>query len=64
LKGWAILHAIICLIFVWIGRYQFFEKVMSLLTGIMFITLNLTKQQLLGHVRKRGRDCDRKLLPF
>lgn len=48
LKGWAILHAIICLIFVWIGRYQFFEKVMSLLTGIMFITLNLTKQQLLG----------------
>lgn len=39
LKGWAILHAIICLIFVWIGRYQFFEKVMSLLTGIMFITI-------------------------
>jgi Mn2+/Fe2+ NRAMP family transporter len=39
LKGWAILHAIICLLFVWIGRYQFFEKVMSLLTGIMFITV-------------------------
>lgn len=39
LQDWAILHAVISLLFVWIGRYHLFEKVMSLLTGVMFITV-------------------------
>lgn len=36
---WAVIHALITLLFVWIGRYQFFEKIMALLTGVMFLTV-------------------------
>lgn len=39
LHTWAILHAIFALLLVWIGRYQFFENIMALLTGIMFLTI-------------------------
>ncbi len=39
LYTWAIIHAIVTLLLVWIGRYLFFEKIMTLLTGVMFLTV-------------------------
>jgi len=39
LQAWAIIHSLIALGLIWIGRYQLFEKVMTILTGLMFLTV-------------------------
>lgn len=37
--AWAIIHSIVGFILIWIGRYLLFEKVMTFLIAIMFITI-------------------------
>jgi Mn2+/Fe2+ NRAMP family transporter len=39
LKGWAIITGLIGLVFVWFNRYAVFEKVMTVLIGIMFVVV-------------------------
>lgn len=39
LWAWAIIHGVVGFGLVWIGKYQVFEKVMTYLTGFMFITV-------------------------
>jgi Mn2+/Fe2+ NRAMP family transporter len=39
LKGWAILTGLVGLVFVWFNRYAVFEKVMTVLIGIMFVVV-------------------------
>ncbi|SEN57049.1 Nramp family divalent metal transporter [Lihuaxuella thermophila] len=36
---WAILHGLVGFLLVWTGKYQLFEKVMTALVGIMFVTV-------------------------
>ena len=37
LKWWAILTGLVGLVFVWFNKYEVFEKVMTILVGIMFV---------------------------
>ncbi|MGW6837414.1 Nramp family divalent metal transporter [Streptomyces sp. NPDC054949] len=37
LKGWAVLCGLVGLVFVWFNRYAVFEKVMTVLVGVMFL---------------------------
>lgn len=37
--AWAIIHSILGFILIWVGRYLLFEKVMTVLVGVMFITI-------------------------
>ncbi|HWO78706.1 MAG TPA: Nramp family divalent metal transporter [Bacillus sp. (in: firmicutes)] len=39
LWAWAIIHAVVGFLLVWTGRYLLFERVMSVLIGVMFITI-------------------------
>ncbi|MCP3740484.1 Nramp family divalent metal transporter [Rossellomorea sp. BNER] len=39
LWAWAIIHSIVGFLLVWTGRYLLFERVMTVLIGIMFITI-------------------------
>ncbi|WP_085524231.1 Nramp family divalent metal transporter [Tuberibacillus sp. Marseille-P3662] len=39
LWAWAVIHAIVGFILVWMGRYGVFERVMMVLIGVMFITV-------------------------
>lgn len=37
LKGWAMLTGVVGLVFVWFNKYDVFEKVMTVLVGVMFV---------------------------
>lgn len=37
--AWAIIHGVAGFLLVWFGKYQLFEKVMTVLIGVMFITI-------------------------
>ncbi|RAL26989.1 Nramp family divalent metal transporter [Thermoflavimicrobium daqui] len=50
LKAWAILHGVIAFLLVLSGRYQLFERVMTVLTGLMFITVVGTAIIVFPHV--------------
>lgn len=39
ISGWAIIHGLTAFILIWFGRYQSFEKIMTILTGFMFVTV-------------------------
>ncbi|MBM7586101.1 Mn2+/Fe2+ NRAMP family transporter [Bacillus pakistanensis] len=39
LWAWAIIHSVVGFLLVWTGRYLLFERVMTVLIGIMFITI-------------------------
>lgn len=39
LKGWAIITGLVGLVFVWFNRYAVFEKVMTVMIGIMFVVV-------------------------
>lgn len=39
LWAWAIVHAIAGFLLVWFGKYQLFERVMTVLIGVMFVTI-------------------------
>jgi Mn2+/Fe2+ NRAMP family transporter len=39
LKGWAIITGLVGLVFVWFNRYAVFEKVMTVLIGVMFVVV-------------------------
>ncbi|OEV06555.1 iron transporter [Streptomyces nanshensis] len=39
LKGWAIITGLVGLAFVWFNRYAVFEKVMTVMVGIMFVVV-------------------------
>ncbi len=39
LWAWAIIHAIGGFLLIWSGRYLLFERVMTVLIGIMFLTI-------------------------
>lgn len=39
LNTWAILHSLLAFALIFLGRYQLFELVMTVLTGLMFITV-------------------------
>lgn len=37
--AWAIIHGVVGFILIWFGRYLLFEKVMTVLIGVMFVTI-------------------------
>ena len=37
--AWAIIHGVVGFVLIWIGRYLLFEKVMTVLIAVMFITI-------------------------
>lgn len=37
--AWAFIHSVVGFVLIWIGRYLLFEKVMTVLIGVMFITI-------------------------
>jgi len=39
LWAWAIIHSIVGFLLIWSGRYLLFERIMTILIGIMFITI-------------------------
>ncbi|MCZ2527516.1 Nramp family divalent metal transporter [Streptomyces sp. NPDC059506] len=39
LKGWAVVSGLVGLVFVWFNRYAVFEKVMTVLIGVMFVVV-------------------------
>ncbi|RAJ71629.1 Mn2+/Fe2+ NRAMP family transporter [Streptomyces sp. Amel2xB2] len=39
LKGWAIITGLVGLVFVWFNRYAVFEKVMTVMIGVMFVVV-------------------------
>ncbi|MFD8589492.1 Nramp family divalent metal transporter [Streptomyces sp. NPDC059637] len=39
LKGWAVVSGVVGLVFVWFNRYTVFEKVMTVLIGVMFVVV-------------------------
>ncbi|MGX9706319.1 Nramp family divalent metal transporter [Laceyella tengchongensis] len=39
LNTWAIVHSLIAFALIFLGRYQLFERVMTALTGLMFVTV-------------------------
>lgn len=39
LWAWAMIHAIAGFLLIWFGKYQVFEKVMTALIGVMFVTI-------------------------
>ncbi|TCW40492.1 Mn2+/Fe2+ NRAMP family transporter [Laceyella sacchari] len=39
LNTWAIVHSLLAFVLIFLGRYQLFERVMTALTGLMFVTV-------------------------